>query len=100
VRGSARRELYQFTNITDPRHARYPAPWQPALGFSSPGLPLAASPSPLPNPSEATLEPGPHGEILARWPYALDSGRRVTLHARLIERGTELVVCEWDLADL
>jgi len=65
-----------------------------------PGCPSQPPPSPLPNPSEATLEPGPHGEILARWPYALDSGRRVTLHARLIERGTELVVCEWDLADL
>jgi hypothetical protein len=54
----------------------------------------------LPNPDDATLEPGPHGAILAQWPYLLDSGRRVTLHARLMERGPDLLVCEWDLADL
>jgi len=68
--------------------------------LSAPGCPGQPPPSPLPNPDEATLEPGPHGDILARWPYLLDSGRRGTLHARLIERGAELVVCEWDLADL
>jgi hypothetical protein len=46
------------------------------------------------------LEPGPHGTIVAQWPYRLDSGRRVTLHASLVEHGADLVVCKWDLADL
>ena len=67
---------------------------------SAPGCPTPSQPSPLPNAAEATLEPGPHGTIMARWPYFLDTGRRVTLHASLIERGVELVVCEWDLSDL
>ena len=68
--------------------------------LGAPGCPTQAPPSPLPNAAEAKLEPGPHGTIVAQWPYLLDSGRRVTLHASLVERGEELVVCEWDLADL
>jgi hypothetical protein len=67
---------------------------------SAPGCPTQSPPSPLPNAAEAVLEPGPHGTLVAHWPYRLDTGRRVTLHASLIERGTELLVCEWDVADL
>ena len=66
---------------------------------AAPGCPTQSPPTPLPDPAQASLEPGPHGAILARFPYRVH-GRGVTLHATLIEQGTELLVCEWDIADL
>ena len=100
MRGNLRRELYQFANIAHPRRARSTAPFQPALGPQRPGLSYAITTVTAARGGRGDPEPGPHGTIIARWPYRLDSGRRVTLHASLVERGTELVVCEWDLADL
>jgi len=68
--------------------------------ISAPGCPVKSPPSPIPNSAEARLEPGPHGTIVAYWPgYAIDS-RRVMLHATLVEQDAQLIVCDWDVADL
>jgi hypothetical protein len=64
------------------------------------GCPVKSPPSPIPNAADAQLEPGAHGTIVAYWPaYRIDS-RRVMLHATLIEHDAQLVVCDWDIADL
>ena len=88
-----------------------PVPASPAAASASPlanlrwdataaGCPVKSPPAPLPNPADAQLEPGPHGTIVAFWPaYRIDA-RRVMLHATLIERNAELLVCDWDIADL
>jgi hypothetical protein len=69
-------------------------------GVTAPGCPTQPPPSPLPDPAQAHLEPAPHGAIVAQFPYRLETGRGVMLHARLIEQGSELLVCEWDIVDL
>ena len=82
-----------------------PSTASPALAnlrwdVSAPGCPIKSPPSPIPNPSEARLEPGPHGTIVAFWPTYSFESRRVILQATLVEKDAQLLVCDWDVADL
>jgi hypothetical protein len=88
------------TPVTSEPSTASPALMNLRWDVSAPGCPVKSPPSPLPNPAEARLEPGPHGTIVAYWPaYAMES-RRVTLHATLVETDAQLLVCDWDIADL
>ena len=62
----------------------------------APGCTPKSPPSPLPDPEQARLEPGPHGTIVAFWP----SYRTGLLHATLVESEQLLLVCDWEIADL
>ena len=62
----------------------------------APGCTPKSPPSPLPDPQQARLEPGPHGTIVAFWP----SYRAGMLHATLVEQDQQLLVCDWEIADL
>jgi hypothetical protein len=64
------------------------------------GCPVKSPPSPIPDPAQARLEPGPHGTIVAFWPAYPMNSRSVMLHATLIERDAQLLVCDWDIADV
>ena len=63
---------------------------------TAPGCPVKAPPSPIPDPAQARLEPGPHGTIIAYW----TDYRLGVLQATLVERDAELLVCDWDVADI
>ena len=88
------------TPVTPQASSASPALSNLRWDVSAPGCPVKAPPSPIPNPSQARLEPGPHGTIVAYWTaYSMDS-RQVMLHATLVEQDAQLLVCDWDVADL
>ena len=62
----------------------------------APGCPVKSPPSPIPDPMQGRLEPGPHGTIVAFWP----TYRMGILHATLVEQGSQLLVCDWEIADI
>jgi hypothetical protein len=63
---------------------------------TAPGCPAMSPPSPIPDPMQGHLEPGPHGTIVAFWP----AYRLGILHATLVEQGSQLLVCDWEIADI
>ncbi|MCC7176990.1 MAG: hypothetical protein IT177_01225 [Acidobacteria bacterium] len=73
----------------------------PALRWDvvAPGCTPRPVPSPLPDPTDARLSPGPNGMTAASWSWT-SAGRDVLLIAYFIEHDGMLKLCSWDTSDV